>query len=334
MEQHQPSQERPTTDEIDLGQLIKYIRQGLLSLFKIFLRLFVYLRKNIVKLAILAVAGLVVGFGLNQIVDNSLKTEVIVKPNLESKNYLYDMISLINAKVKEKDTSFFKDIGFNPENIKGFSTNIIPVENNASEIADEDLKYLELLDKFKDDDLIKDVLHDEVLNKTTLNHRITFYYKNGDSGTADSRKIMEYINTNEYFRELVKINMENARERIEQNNKLLVQIDDLISKYSDKIAKSSTREQGAILLEGEERLDIPGLLRLKTTVIRDTESKKLELLGKNEAIRILSFGESQEVEKEFFSNSLSLVPTILIVIFILIDVFKYFNKKAREFNIE
>lgn len=334
MEQKSPYKETTNADEIDIGQIFGYIKKGFFNLFKLFLRFFVYIRKNIVKFAILLISGLIVGYGLNLIVNKRLKTEVIVKPILDSKNYLYNIVNTINSKVKSRDTVFFQQIGFDVDNLRGFSIDIAPVETKNETLAEEDVKYLELLEKFKNDDLIKNVLHDEVLNKTTLDHRITFYYLNEGSGASNARKVMEYINSNEYFVELVEISMENARDRIEKNNNLLIQIDDVIRRYSNKIAQSSSQSEGAILFEGEEPFDLTGLLRLKTTIIAETENKKLELLGKKEPIRIISFGETQVVESEFFSNSLTVIPTSLIIVFLLIDLIKYLNRRAKELNIE
>ncbi len=65
---------------------------GFNSLFRRFLRIFLYFKKNFLVLLSLIIVGALIAFGLNQFVSEKLQTEVIVKPNFESKAYLYDAV--------------------------------------------------------------------------------------------------------------------------------------------------------------------------------------------------------------------------------------------------
>ena len=112
----------PSSDEIDLGQLFKMIGNGFNKLFNSFLKFFPYLKKNFVRLATLAVIGLAIGFSLNLVISKKLKTEVIVKPNLESKSYLYDVVDEIEANIKAKEPVFFRNIGIDIEHLDGSVT--------------------------------------------------------------------------------------------------------------------------------------------------------------------------------------------------------------------
>ncbi len=323
-----------TTGDIDLGQLFRMIGRGFKSLFIGFLRIFIYLRRNFIKLAILLIIGLLIGFGLNRIVSRKQKTEVIVKPNLESKNYLYDVVNEIQANFKAKDTAFFKKIGINVADLDRFEVNIEPLGDKKKEgNMEDDMKYLELLEKFQNDELVIDVVRTEILNKSTLVHRITFYYNRAATGAALSRKIMNYINSNEYFNEMVKINNQNAMERIEQNSVLVAQIDTLVANYSQKMNTGRNAATGTIVLDKEEQLDLPGLLALKNSLIRDTETKRIEIMGQKEAVRIINFGSPQEVQSNFFNNAVFMVPVVLILIFLLIDFIKYLNRRAIELEV-
>ncbi|MEO0527597.1 MAG: hypothetical protein AAFZ89_10240, partial [Bacteroidota bacterium] len=118
MDKNKPTTHSPS-DEIDLAQLFQMIGKGFQKLSIFFLRGFIYLKKNILILAGLAFIGMAIGFGLNQITTKRLKTEVIVKPNMETKNYLYDVVNEIQANIKAKNNKFFEAIGINTENLKG-----------------------------------------------------------------------------------------------------------------------------------------------------------------------------------------------------------------------
>lgn len=333
--ENQGSPNNPGTDEIDLRQLLQVIGKGFNNMFRAFLRLFLYLKRSILKLVILAVVGLLVGFGLNQIVTKRLKTEVIVKPNLESKNYLYDVVAEIQANVRARDTSFFGEMEIDVEDLRGFEIDIAPVEDfDKKGNLDDDLKYLELLEKFRGDDIITDVVRTEILNKSALNHRITFYYKIEGQGKIITEKLLSYINSNAYFNELVAINRGNAEERIRQNQNLVEQIDGLVTKYSEKMSRDGQRGEAQIVLDNEEQLDIPGLLGLKNGLIRDIERKKIELQSHKEAIRIINIGKTQEVQKSFFGKNIVLIPSVLILLFILIDIIKFLNRKSKEMQLQ
>jgi sensor c-di-GMP phosphodiesterase-like protein len=169
------------------------------------------------------------------------------------------------------------------------------------------------------------------LEKTPLNHRITLTYNASSQGEPLAQAIIKYINTNNFFAELTKTSMDNAKERIEANNFLVEQIDQIVSSYSDQMARSSTASaEGKILLDNEERLDITGLFELKNALIRDTEHKKIELIEQKEPITIINFGRPQKIIKQFFTKTVVQIPLILIGLFFLLDVLRYLNRKAME----
>ena len=329
MADQQTSKDTTSNDEIDLGQLFRMIGNGFNRLFRWFLRIFLYIKKNFLVLFILIVVGVLIAFGLNQFVSEKLQTEVIVKPNFESKAYLYDAVDEVQANIKGNDTVFFSQIGINLPNLKGYEITIDQLlkENDS----DDNLEYLELLEKFQDGGLVTAVTRTEILNKSSLEHKITFTYKDAENGRKFSQKVMEYINSNSYFKELTRINHENALERIRQNEALLVQMDELISRYSDRMASTESQlNDQRIILDNEKQLDIAELFKLKNSLIRDTERKKMELQEQKDAISIIYFGEPHVVQKSFFGEKIVLIPLILIAIFFFIDILKYLNKKAAE----
>ncbi|WP_019670889.1 GumC domain-containing protein [Eudoraea adriatica] len=329
MADQQTPKETTSNDEIDLGQLFNMIGRGFKNVFNWFLRGFLYFKKNFLILLGLAVVGAILGFGLNQIVSEKFKTEAIVKPNFESKDYLYDVVNEVQAKIKSGDTVFFNAIGFKNTGLKGYDIEIdqILVKSNA----EDNLEYLELLEKFQENGLVSDIIRSELLNKSSLEHRITFTYKDAKNGPKFTQKVMEYINSNNYYNELIKINQENAKIRIRQDENLLAQIDELITRYSDKMAATDSQfNEQRIILDNEKQLNITELFELKSNLIRDIERKKIELQEQKDAISIIYLGESHLEQNSFFGKKVVLLPLIFISIFFLIDIFKYLNKKAGE----
>ena len=127
--------DKQNLDEIDLGQLMAMIKRASNRLFTFFLAAFVYLKKNVYIIGGLILVGVLCGFLANLIFEKKLETEVIVKANFESKDYLYDAVSEIEANLKAKDSLFFTGIGITPESIKGFEIFVEPVQEEAKEEA-------------------------------------------------------------------------------------------------------------------------------------------------------------------------------------------------------
>ena len=142
---------------------------------------------------------------------------------------------------------------------------------------------------------------------------------------------MEYLNTNEYFSEMLGIYVANATDRIERNKQLLNQVDLIITNYSNKMGSQDNKsEYDRIILDNQETVNITGLFSLKNDLIRDIEIKNLELLKNKKAIQIINFGKPQQVQKSFFGKKIFLVPSILLGMFFTFSLLRYLNKKSQE----
>lgn len=318
-----------TSDEIDLGQLFQMIGRGFNKIGILFLKLFLYLKKHAIILGILVVVGVGLGYGLNQISRKKMKIEVIVKPNLESKNYLYDVIAEIESNIRSKDSVFFKNIGADVTNLREFKISIEPIEDEKK--GGGDLEYLELLEKFQTNEEFLDVIKSELSNKTTLNHRITFLFKNPSEGKLFAQKVMEYINSNGYFKELAITSNQNALERIKRNETFIKQIDELISIYSQSFNNQSSQAiDGRIVMDNTEKINVTGLFALKNQLIQSIERKKIEVKEQREAINIVNFGNTQQVKRVFFAKGIVLIPLSLVGLFFVFSAIKYMNRKAFQ----
>jgi hypothetical protein len=329
MANNQSPSTQNNSDEIDLGQLFHLIGKGFNAVFRFFLRVFLYLKKNIFLLIGLIVLGFAIGFGLSKVISKRLKIEVIVKPQIDSKNYLYDVVKEIQANVESRDTMFFESIGIDDIDFQGLEVTIDRVAVEGT--SEADIQYLELLQSFENIDAISDIVRAELQNKSSFNHRITFYYKNSRVGQLFSRKVMDYINSSKYFDELREIYLLNATNRIEQDKQLLIQVDEIISNYSKKMVdQQNIAGNDRIVLDNQETVNITGLFNLKNELIKDIESKKVELSQNTEVVRIINFGRQQQVQKSFLGKKIVMIPLILLGMFFLISIIKYIDSKSKE----
>ncbi len=319
-----------TSDEIDLGQLFQLIGKGFGRFFKGFLRMFLYLKDNALVLLGLIVLGVAIGYGLNQIVSKKLKTEVIVKPQMESKNYLYDVVNEIQANIESKDTTFFAAIGVHITDFDGLEIAITPVDENRVG-SDSEMKYLELLQNFKDTKSISDIVRAELEDKNSFNHRITLFYKDAKVGGKLAEGVMKYINTNGYFDGLIAVYRENASSRIEEDKQLLRQVDGIITNYTKKMMENDGMSgNDRIVVDNQETVNITGLFDFKNSLIQDIESKRIELEEYTNPIKIINFGKPQQVQKAFWGKNIILMPLILVGLFFLGSFLKFLNKKVSD----
>lgn len=322
-----------SSDEIDLGQLLQMIGRGFNKLGIFFLQVFLYLKKNAIILAALVVLGGAIGYGLKFITSEKMQVDVIVRPNLESKDYLYDVISEIESNIKAKNESFFKEMGISVEDMAGFEVSIEPVKKDTEKAAEKQLEYLEILQKFQNTDLISDVLREELLKNTELNHRISFKYINPE-GDVIAKKLIDYINSNSYFKELLAVHIENSIEGIKQNEVLIAQIDTIIQSYSKNLSNADkTYETGKVVLQNEEKLNVAGLLSFKSNLIEDIENRKMELKELTSPIGIINFGKPHQVSKAFFGKKIIMIPIVLLGMFFLFSIIRYLNRKAAEIEV-
>ncbi len=328
-----PSNKIGQSDEIDLGQLFTMIGQWFGRLFRGLLRLFVYLKKNAIVLATLIIVGGAIGFALKFIVGEEQKLDVIVTPNLDTKNYLYDVVAEIQSDIKSKDTVFFANMGMDIDKMDDFKIGITQLKSKRGAGLEDEMKFLELLKDFENSDAITDILKAELQDKTTKDQRITFYFKDPASGEEYAKKIIDYINSNTYYKDLLSVYTENAQNRIQRNDSLIAQIDVLISNYTQQMLQDELATEGRLVLENQEPLNIPSLFELKNRLIQDTESKKLELERRQEAITVVNFGQPHIVQKPLFQKDVALVPLSLVGLFFLYSFIRYLNKKAKELQI-
>jgi len=335
MTDKQPQSNQNPTEEVDLGHLFQMINNVLNGVFRGFLRLFLYLKKNALMLLGLVVLGVVLAVILNNSRPKELKTEVIVKPNFESKEYLYGAVQELQSKISNRDTLFFKEIGVNPEGIDRLRIEINPIKHDSdNENFEEDFKYLQLIKDFSGDFLVGNIFKNEILEKSVVNYRITFYYKDSNIGYEQAKKLMGYIEANPYFNELKETHIKNAIEKITSNKMLINQVDELISGFSANLEnKEVLKTESMVFLDNNKALDIPNLLNLKNNLLKENERKKLEILQWKEVIRILNFGRSHVKERTLFNERIVKYPLFLLGAFFLFSFLRSINDKAQRLEL-
>lgn len=326
-----------SSDEIDLGHLFKLIGDGFRSLFRRLLSVYLYFKRNFYWLAGLILLGGLTGYLVGQLVDEKQQLEVIVSPNQDEANYmfntrtyLYDVVDEVQLKIKAKDTTFFRELDMDFGKMKGFEIEIAPLTPQNEEILENGERILTALQEFERSEALSDILVSEFNNQTIRDHRVMFFFKDETIGEDYAGKILEYINSNAFYARLVQIQKDNAKERIERNDSLIAQIDRLIDVYTDRMGREKTASQSSLVLDNTELLDVPSLFMLKNELVMESEAKRMEYEMKQEPITIINFGQPHLVNKPLIQNKLVAFPSLFVGIFLLVSMVRYLNRKAEE----
>ncbi|RZJ61495.1 MAG: hypothetical protein EOO45_23255, partial [Flavobacterium sp.] len=108
----------PENQEIDLTKVARSVRASFSRANDSIFDGILFIKRNIVIFIILIIIGAALGFYLDSS-SKSYEHKVNVIPNFQSVDYLYSEIDLLNAKLRENDSAFFKKAGI--KNFKNLS---------------------------------------------------------------------------------------------------------------------------------------------------------------------------------------------------------------------
>jgi len=240
-----------SNDEIDLGQLFQMIGNGFRNLFnyierifkgifELIIRFLLFIRKHFLKFAIAGILGLALGLYLDFINGPKYTSSMVVEPNFNSAQQLYNNISFYNELADAKDSIGLSQV-LNITPLEAATIKELKVES----YTDENQKVI-LFDKFV-----------RSLDSTTQNAiDIENYLKNfnsidarfhtitiiaGDNSIAKKIQptLINSISSNPYFKLQQRINDKNLDLQDSIYLKQLIEIDSLQLLYKKVMLKEA-----------------------------------------------------------------------------------------------
>jgi hypothetical protein len=314
--------------EIDLSMIsdkIKGFFDGIaFSIFKGIL----FLKRNLLILVILLIAG--IGFGIFlDTTNNSYDSEIIVKPNFGSTDYLYSKIDLLESKIKNRDTVFLKSIGIeSPKNI--IRIEIAPIidiyrfvnYNEKNINLTTNTQNFELVKLLAENGDINKVIKDKTTSKNYYWHTINLVSKGFISEEKTIKPLLAFLNNNNYYQSINKLTLENIRMNIKKDEEIILQINVLLENLSNKSGQNAEK-----LVFYNENTDLNEVLKTKQALVYEIGAQKEQLVNldspikKNSSILNIKNMDSVNGKLKF------LFPLFLIFGFIFINLFLKFYKK-------
>jgi hypothetical protein len=315
--------------EIDLSQIYKKIGSYFEEINNKIFRTILFFKRKFLILSILTA----IGFGLGQFLDiifKSYKNQIIVSPIGGGVDYLYSKIELLDSKLGEKDSVFFKSIG-----IKNFKKiKLIRVEpvidiynfvNNSTSAANAaNTQNFELVKLLAENSDIDKVIEDKLTSKNYPFHSILITTKGKITEYEIIKPLLKYLNTDEYLNKISTISIENIKNKMDKNEQEIIQLDSLISKISKSIGRN---ERSSNLVYNSENNQINGLFDLKNNLINEIASQKIQLVKIESFIRDISITTNIKNSKGINDKLKFILPILFIFMFFFVTLFRRFYLK-------
>lgn len=320
-----------TTDEIDLGQLFQMIGKAFHNLFNFIggilkgifhgvILFLLFIRKNIIVLSIAIIAGGIGGYVLDKSTPELFISKMVVEPNFNSVQQLYNNIAFYNDLAKAQDSVALATALNITEHEAATITEII-----ADSYSDENQK-IKLFDEFireLDTTTVKTIDYQNYLkNFNSLDarfHQITLTSTDSRVAKKTQPAILSSISVNNYFRLQKRINDENLALQDSIYRQQLVDIDSLQRLYRTVLIKEADKPmQGTninLAENGQSQNKELALIQEREVLKQRLVDLNRERANKSTIINVISDFPSRGVENKSLLNSYKVkLPLVLMAL--------------------
>ncbi len=327
-------QKNTPSEEIDLGQILTALGNGLKRVIKGFFMALDFCRRKIYVLLGLAVLGLALAYVYDYVIKQNPETyeqEFIVEPNFNSAGYTYNVIEGINNQLGDpkainegfgltkKEMSLLKSVELSP--IINLTELIFSMKDDAREA---------ILDKMTtmDDRELMEPPFREIFKK----HKLRFVLANNLPEAAEiPKKVIAFIDENNYFKNIGETVIKNVKNNIERNDKSVEFIDD----YLDDLRKESNAQvqSGAeiTLFNEKDAPDVAAVLEQKNSLLKERESMEIHVNVHNETLKVIDARPLKKESKSLIENNLLLFPLFLTAGYLLAALLLFLHRKMRSY---
>ena len=306
--------------EIDLGQIFHKVGGIFQSLINKLFDFILFVKKNIIQLIILFVIGVGLGLFLDKS-NKSFNNEIIVTPNFGSVDYLYSKIELLEAKRKENDTIFFKELGF--KNVKELGLIEIEPVLDVFKFVDKKPDNFELIKLMAEDGDLNKIIENEVTSKNYPFHLIKFSTSKKTDIDKTVQPLLNYLNDSEYFKTIQKQYLDNETIKMKANDSIIKQIDKLIEGFSKSVSSGSKTDKMVYISDNNQLNEI---INTKNLLIAEQGSLRINFINSDKVIKEISTTVNILNSKGLNGKMKLVLPFILIILFLFFKGFQNFYK--------
>ncbi|MBO6588012.1 hypothetical protein [Allomuricauda sp.] len=344
----QPVQQN-NSDEIDLGQLFQMIGRGFQKFFNFIASIFkgifhlimlflLFVQKNIVVIGAALIIGGVGGFVLDSITPEKYISRMVVEPNFNSVQQLYNNIAFYNDLAKAQDSvalaTALNITEHEAASIKEIFTDSYSDENQKIKLFDQFIKEL-------DTTTIKAIDYENYLqNFNSMDarfHQISLISTDNRVAKKAQPAIINSISVNEYFKLQKRINDENLKLQEEIYKNQLAEIDSLQSLYRTVLVKEADKPMQGTSINlaegGESKGRELALVQEKDVLKEKLVELNEERANKSTIINVISDFPTRGVELKGIWNSYKFkLPVFLLILVLGALALLELNRYLKTYN--
>ncbi|MGW9684593.1 hypothetical protein [Flagellimonas sp. 2504JD1-5] len=344
----QPSNQN-NSDEIDLGQLFQVIGRGFQKffnfigsifkgLFHLLILLLLFVQKYFLILTIAAAAGVIGGYFLDNYLPEKYVSKMVVEPNFNSVQQLYNNIDFYNDLAQAEDSIALAS-ALNINSAEAASIKEIFVDSYSDE--NQKIKLFDNFIKGLDTTTIKTIDFENYLkNFNSLDarfHHISIISTNNLVAKKTQPAIISSISVNDYFKLQKSINDENLTLQDSIYMQQLKEIDSLQSLYKRVLEKEAEKPmQGTninLAENGESQNKELALVKEREIIKEKLVDLNEERANKSEILNIISDFPNRGVEQKGFWKSYKfLLPLVLLGLVMSITTIFGINKYLKSYK--
>lgn len=322
------------SDEVDLGQLFQLIGRAFQKLFNFFGSIFkgifnalilflLFLQKNFVILAISVIVGTICGVVFDMLKTQKFISKMVVEPNFNSVQQLYNNIDFYNDLAKAEDslalaTALNLELG-EAATIKEIFVDSYSDENQKIKLFDEFIREL-------DTSTIKALDYESYLqNFNSLDarfHQITVISTNNTIAKKIQPSLISSISANDYFKLQKRINDENLALQDSIIKNQLIEVDSLQELYKKVLVKEADKPmQGTninLSENGESQNKELALIKERKSLKEQLVELNEERANKSAILNVISDFPGRGVEQKGFWKSYKFVMPLIFLGIILV----------------
>lgn len=317
------------SEEIDFGYLFRKIndlfKKGVKLLFEI---ISFFLKFKLITVSIL-IFLIVYGYYTDKTRLRVFENKVILIPNFESVDYLYNQAQSLNQKRNSQDTIFLNSV-FN-ERYKHFKGVEIEPFVDIYDFVSSSRENVEIFKVFAQNNDISEYIQDLTNSKYYKYHLLTFK----SSGKANSEEIKDsiinYLNSNIHFNDYKNIFQNNTAFSIQENQNMIHQIDSIIA-ASYKLSLNNVPNQSIFM---NDNSNLNGLIHTKKMLVEDRLTLLMRQNDERNIIKEVSSSFNLTKDEGFVIPYTIKYPLFYLIIFSgLFIIYKSFVnlKKIAERN--
>lgn len=312
-----------------IGEMFKYIFNTIISFF-------ILLKRNIIFIIVSVIIFGTVGYFDKEFLPVSYDYEMIVEPNYNSTNSLYQLINSYNEQAKSNDNSFFKVIKkINIHPIKTYTNDLAVFYNTVNKFS-KNSENVNIIDTIFTKELIESFRKNiNNIDNTDYPYQTIYISSSIELSSKEIKnKILGPIENDPYFKQFRNVKITSINYKIKQSKKELQLIDTLLLSIAKRnISNIPTYSSLSFSAENKNNVETD-LLNKSTDLIKKLADLELERVKLSQVITLIS--EPQKVinktlitEGSISSYSLyGLLFAISILLFI--QFVKYLNKFEKR----